>query len=351
MVVGAARDDVVAPFGETRRHRAGVVDNRLLVLGEGGVERFLEGDGLGGDDMHEGAALRAWKNEGGKLFLDLGVGAGENHPPTRAAERLVGGGGHDVGVRDGVGVETGGDEPGDVGHVDDEMRPHLVGDRTEHRPVQRAGIGRKTRDEKARTVAPGEIADLVIVHESVRGAHAVGDGVVELAGEIHRRPVGQVTAGGKTHAEQRGAGRGECQVDGGVGLRARVRLDVGVVGGEEFAGALDGEPLGDVHVMAPAVVAAAGVPFGVLVREHRTLGGEDVRAGVVLRRDELEHLFLPSSLALEGGGEFGVERREGRGAVVTGTGGGQRFAPADARGYSSSRRPAPAARAFRSPLP
>ena len=43
----------------------------------------------------------------------------------------------------------------------------------------------------------------------------------------------------------------------GVGLRAGVRLDVRVLGAEQRLGAVDRELLGDVDVLAAAVVASA----------------------------------------------------------------------------------------------
>src|SRR5262249_47315236 len=54
--------------------------------------------------------------------------------------------------------------------------------------------------------------------------------------------------------------------------------------------------LNNVHVLAAAVVAPAGVAFGVLVGEDGALRGEDRRAGVVLRGDHLQPLLLPPQL-------------------------------------------------------
>ena len=75
-----------------------------------------------------------------------------------------------------------------------------------------------------------------------------------------------------------------------------MRLHVGVVGAEELLGAVDGELLGDVDEFAAAVVALARIAFGVLVGEHRALGFEHARAGVVLRGDQLDVIFLALAL-------------------------------------------------------
>ena len=57
-------------------------------------------------------------------------------------------------------------------------------------------------------------------------------------------------------------------VDGRVGLRARVRLDVGVLGAEQRLRAVDRELLDDVDELAAAVVALARIALGVLVGQH-----------------------------------------------------------------------------------
>ena len=61
-----------------------------------------------------------------------------------------------------------------------------------------------------------------------------------------------------------------------------------------FSDALDGQALDDVDELAAAVVAAAGIALGVLVGQHRALGGQDGGAGVVLRGDHLQAVLLPA---------------------------------------------------------
>ena len=112
---------------------------------------------------------------------------------------------------------------------------------------------------------------------------------------------------GELHAEHRVTGGRQRVQDGGVGLGARVRLDVGVVGAEESLGAGDGQVLGDVDVLAAAVVPLAGVALGVLVREHGALGLQDGARDEVLRRDHLEGLALAAELGVQDGGDLGVQ--------------------------------------------
>ena len=126
-----------------------------------------------------------------------------------------------------------------------------------------------------------------------------GDDVVEPAGLVEPHPVGEVAAVGELHAQERVARLHERQVRGAVGLRAGVRLDVDVVAAEHLLGALDRQLLGDVDPLAAAVVAAAGVALGVLVREHRALALEDRLGHEVLRGDHLQRALLALELVRE----------------------------------------------------
>ena len=96
----------------------------------------------------------------------------------------------------------------------------------------------------------------------------------------------------------RSPGCEDAEVGGHVGLGARVRLDVDVLRTrEQRERALLGEPLGDVDVLAAAVVALAGQALGVLVRQPRALGLHDRGRDVVLARDELDLVVLAAPLA------------------------------------------------------
>ncbi len=106
-------------------------------------------------------------------------------------------------------------------------------------------------------------------------------------------------------------GRHQRQVHGRIGLRAGVRLHVDVGGAEQLLGAIDGQLLGDIDELAAAVVALARIPFGVLVGQHRALGFQDPGAGVVLRGDELDMVFLALLLAGNGVGELRIKTGDG----------------------------------------
>ena len=112
---------------------------------------------------------------------------------------------------------------------------------------------------------------------------------------------------GQAHAEDGIARLHQRHVDGGVGLRTGMGLDVGVVGLEQLLGAVDGQLFGDVHELAAAVIALARIALGILVGQHRTLGFEHARAGVVFRGDQLDMGFLALLFALQGSPQLVVK--------------------------------------------
>ena len=177
-------------------------------------------------------------------------------------------------------------------------------------PRDRAAAG----EDDLGPVLAGEAGDLVVVDVLGLPVDAVVHGVEPLARERHLGAVGEVPAHGQGHGEDRVAGLHEGAVDGLVGARSAVGLHVGVLGAEKRLAALDGDGLGLVDLGAAAVVAAARVALGVLVRQGRAEGGQHLGRGHVLAGDELQAGADPAQLRQEHPGDVGVEG--GEGAVV-----------------------------------
>src|SRR3546814_5114963 len=83
-------------------------------------------------------------------------------------------------------------------------------------------------------------------------------------------------------------------------------MHVGVVGSYTALHPVDRQLLGNVDLLAAAVVALALIAFGVLVGQLAALGLHHPRAGVVFRRDQLDVVFLATVLVGDRLGEFGV---------------------------------------------
>ena len=200
----------------------------------------------------------------------------------------MGGGGDDVRVFDRVLQETGGDEAGGMGHVDPEDGAHLVGDLPHPLVVPLAGVGGGAADDHLGLALEGLALHLVIVHAAGFRVQAVGDRLVQDAGGVHGRTVGEVAAHGEVQAHEDVAGTQAGHRDGHVRLGAGVRLDIGIFRVVELAEPVDGDLLDLVHHFAAAVVALAGIALGVFVGADGAHRGHDLVGDIVLGGNEFE---------------------------------------------------------------
>ncbi|MPL75491.1 hypothetical protein SDC9_21315 [bioreactor metagenome] len=314
MGVGAAGDDVEAALHQLVGERLRVQHDLLGVVLELRTQRFAEGHGLAGDDMHQRAALDAREDRRVHLLGDLFV-VRQDHAAARAAQRLVGGGGDHIRMREGRGVLAAGHEAREMRHVDHQPGADLVRDLAEFDEVDLPRDGRATGDDQLRLVLVGEGADLVIVEPAVLLAHAILDRVEPLARLVRARAVGQVTAGVEAHAEDGVAGREQRVEHALVRLAARVRLHVDEFAAEELLGAVDCQVFGNVDELAAAVIALARVALGILVRHHRALGLHHRLRDDVFRGDQLDLVALAAEfvgdrfpdVGVAGGKAFGKE--------------------------------------------
>ena len=308
MTVRPAGHDAEALVGQGLGQPPRVGDDLDLVLLELGPQRLSEADGLRGDHMHQRAALLAGEHA---RVQGLGVGGlAHHHSAARSPQGLVGRGGREIRQSHGRGIDARRDEARIMRDVGSEQGADLVGDRLQARPVDDARVVRGAHEDDLRLALAGVPRRLIVVDQLVVLAHVDGDDLVVLPGEVHRVAVGEVPAVGEVEAHHRVAGLQHAQVHRHVRLRAGVGLDVDVLRAEELLGAVDGQVFGDVHELAAAVVALAGVALGVLVGQERALRLEDRFGGVVLRGDQFQVVGLAPRLEGEGGVEFGVQVSE-----------------------------------------
>ena len=156
---------------------------------------------------------------------------------ARAAQGLVGGRGHDVGVGDRRRMQPGHDQPGDVGDVGELGSADLVRNLLELGEVDGARVGRGAGHDDPRLVLERERADGGVVERLGLLVDHVRHDLEVAAGEVERVAVRQVAAVAQVQAEDGVARLGQGQVGGDVGRRAGMGLDVGVVAAEELLGA------------------------------------------------------------------------------------------------------------------
>ncbi len=175
-----------------------------------------------------------------------------------------------------------------------------------------AGVGAAAADDDLGLFAGGDVFDLVVVEGLGVLPDLVAADAVELAGEVELVAVGEVAAVGEIEAEDGVAGGEQGHEGGGVGLRAGVGLDVGVLGAEELFGAVAGEGFDDVGELATAVVAFSGVALGVFVGKDGAGGLEHGARDEVLGGDHLETFVLAENFVLDLFGDLRIGGGEGR---------------------------------------
>ena len=218
MDVGAAGQDVDPTAEHLLGEHPGTSAGAPLTF----AELFRCGDlqchRLRGDHVHQWAALPARERPGVDLLLELLLA--EDHAAARAAEGLVDRRADDVGVGHRAGMFTGGDQAGEVRHVDEQVGAHLVGDLPEAGEVELAGVGRPAGEDHLRPVLLGQRGDLVHVHPGGLPVHPVGHHVVVQPGEVDPHTVGEMPAVVEFHPQEGVAGFHQRAVDDGVGLGA-----------------------------------------------------------------------------------------------------------------------------------
>ena len=309
MVVRAAGDEADTLAREFLRHGLGVEHDLVLIRLEAVGQRLLEADRLARDDVLQRAALRAREDglvDGLRVLL-----ATENHAAARAAQRLVRGGGHEVGIRHWGRMLARGDQTGDVRHIDHQQASGLVSDVAQSGEVDDAGIGGGARDDQLRPDLKRLALECVIVDDLLVLRDAVRHEVEVLAGHVDRAAVRQMAAVREVHAHHRVAGVEHREVDSHVRLRTGVRLHVGMLRAEQLLRAIAGQVFHDVDVLAAAVIALARIALRVFIgqvgahrRKHRV-------ADKVFGRDQLDMLALTGQLIVHRCAQLGIDRLDG----------------------------------------
>jgi hypothetical protein len=83
-------------------------------------------------------------------------------------------------------------------------------------------------------------------------------------------------------------------------------LDVGMIGAEQLFQPVDRQLLDLIDLLAPAVVASARIPLGILVGEGSAHRVDHRTAGEVLAGDQLEAMLLAVELPVDQPGDFGI---------------------------------------------
>ena len=304
VVIRAARNHIDAELAELIGHGLGVCNYLLLVLVERGIERLLEGDGLCRDYVHKRAALDA--GEYGLIYGLAVLLLAHYNAAAGAAKRFVRGGGHEIGVWHGRGMKSRRNQTRDVRDVHHHICAHLVADLPYALEIYNSGIGAGARNYHLGLALDGDFFHLVVIDSLRIFAYAVGHDVEVLARNIYWRAVRKVAAVGKVHAHYRVAGLKHGKEHGQVCAGARMGLNVAIFTAEELLQSVAREIFGYVDKLTAAVVAVAGVAFGIFICQVTARRGKHRGRDKIFAGDELYIALLARKFKLQRLGNFGV---------------------------------------------
>ena len=198
-------------------------------------------------------------------------------------------------------------KPCDVRDVGHHHRSGLFRDLGDSLEIDDSWVRAGSDDDQLRFVLFCQMRQLLIVDNFRILAHPVWHDPIVLSREVQRMAVGQMTSMRQVHAQYRIARLQNTEVDGHIGLASRMRLNIDVLGPEEFLCARDRKAFHHIDELATAIVSAAGIPFGVFIREYGARGFKNSPVRKILRGDEFQTSGLPPFLILDRSVDFRIE--------------------------------------------
>ena len=141
-----------------------------------------------------------------------------------------------------------------------------------------------------------QLLHLVVIDGLGFRINAIRNDVVQLAGEVRRAAMSQVTAAVKAHAHNRIARLHRSEICSKVGICAGMRLNVRVLCTVQLASAITCKVLDDIDLLATAVIPLVRQTFGVLVRENAAHSFHHGLRREVLGCDQLDGRTLTRQL-------------------------------------------------------
>ena len=200
VVIGTARDHVIAQLKEGICHSYRIGMHLSLVGLEGRLQSLVEGNRLGSNHVLQRSTL--YSGEDGRVdqlrhHLDatllgslapgvLKVLTHQDDTTTRTSQGLVGRRGNDVGILHRIGEETGSNETCRVSHIDHKDGTDAISDLAHTLIVPLARVGRGTADDQLRVGLLSLALHIIVVYATILLAHTISYGVVEDTGGIDK---------------------------------------------------------------------------------------------------------------------------------------------------------------------
>ncbi len=137
-----------------------------------------------------------------------------------------------------------------------------------------------------------QLCDVFEIHALIFLADLIADHMISLAGKIELVTVGEVSAMSQIEAHDGVAGLKNRRERCLIRLRTGVGLHVDVFSAKKFFRAVTGDFFDLIDVFTTAVIALAGITFGVFIGEDASRGFEDGFGRKVFTGDQLDLAIL-----------------------------------------------------------
>ena len=145
-----------------------------------------------------------------------------------------------------------------------------------------------------------------VVDQVIVFAHLVGRDMKPLARLVDGRAVGEMAAAGEVQSHVGIARLQKREKHGLIGLGAGMRLHIGEGAVEKLPGAFDRQVLGNIHILAAAIVAAPRIALGIFVGQDRALGFQHGARHDILGGNQFDLVLLARQLRGYGFGDLGI---------------------------------------------
>ena len=255
--------------------------------------------------MHERATLNARENRRIKFFAQRLV-IGQNQTAAGPAQGFMRCCGDRMSIWQRTGMRTAGNKAGNMCHIDQQIGTHTVSNFAETGKIDDARIGRTARNDEFRLMLFCQSLNLVKINAMVIAAHTILHGIKPFAGLVWSRTMGQVSAGGEAHAQDRITGFDERLKHRLIGLRPGIGLHIGIGAIVKFTNTLDGKLFGHINMFATAIITPTGIALGIFIGQHRALHLHHRLGNNIFRGNQLNLVFLARQFAAQNAGNIRI---------------------------------------------
>ena len=176
MIVRSAGYKLNASVHKTIRKCLRVFHDLLTVSPEFRLKVFLEAYRLGGDHMHQGAALGARENGFVKLMLLCELRVRKDHASARSAQGLMGRCSCHMCIGNRARMKTRRNQSGNVRDIAHQVSADFIRDLAESLKIDRSGIGARAGNNQLRPAFCGNPLHFIIINKAVV-IHAIGNNI------------------------------------------------------------------------------------------------------------------------------------------------------------------------------